>query len=143
MATSLTFTSALFVSASQLTSGSQLTPLTIMDQTTNGSRIYGIAVSTTSTTNHQLQLTLHPDPAAPAYVLTTAGVPLRSGATGSIATFDLFGASVGSALFQKQKDANGAPYFNMPPSALLKINSSGSFISTGATASIFVMGELY
>ena len=41
-------------------------------------------------------------------------------------------------------DANGVPYFNLPANASLTMNTTSSvFISSGATASIFVMGELY
>lgn len=141
MATSLTFTSAPFVSASLLLSSSQLTPIAIANGGTNGARIYGIAVQTNSTTAPVMVLNFSGSVTAKmAAVSVTAG----SGNTVGTAIFDYFGSAVTAGIFQKQKDANGVPYFNIPANASLTMNTSGSvFISAGATASIFTMGELY
>jgi hypothetical protein len=53
---------------------------------------------------------------------------------------DIFGSSAGASIFQKQKDANGVPYFNLPAnwtiSAQLSANSTSSCYIT-------VFGETY
>jgi hypothetical protein len=142
MATSLTFTAAPFVSASFLLSSSQATPIHIAKGDTNGARIYGIAVQTNSTTAPVMVLSY--SSSLGLYRISALSVTANSGYTAGTATFDYFGNAVAAGLFQKQKDANGVPYFNLPSNASLTMNTSASvFISSGATASIFVMGELY
>lgn len=141
MATSLTFTGTIFVSASQFTSASQSTSQAIVTAGPDGSRIYGISAQTTNTGSVQIHL---------AYSGSTAVTSLyhgtmlpQAGNTASIAAADLFGSTVGAAVFQKQKDANGVPYFNLAPSTFLTANTTGSFLAAGTTASIFVNGEFY
>lgn len=141
MATSLTFTSIPFVSASNLVSSSQLTPISICNGGTNGARVYGIAVQTNSTTAPVMVLNFSGSVTAR---MSAVSVTANSGYTAGTAIFDYFGNAAPAGLFQKQKDANGVPYFNLPPNASLTMNTSASvFISSGATASIFTFGELY
>ena len=141
MATSLTFTSTPFMSASLLTSSSQATPITICNGGTNGARVYGIAVYTNSTTAPNMVLSYAGNVTAR---ITTVAVTANSGHTAGTAIFDYFGHSAPAGIFQKQKDANGVPYFNLPPNTSLTMNTSASvFISSGATASIFTFGEFY
>jgi len=142
MATSLTFTGTLLTSASLLLSGSQTTPLTIATAGPNGSRIYSIAVQTNSTTagNHVLALSGSFGRAR----ICTLAVTANSGWTAGTAIYDYFGNAAAAGVFQKQKDANGVPYFNMPPNTALEMFTSAStFISAGSTSSIFVNGENY
>jgi len=142
MATSLTFTAEPFLSASFLPSSSQATPIHIVKGGDNGARIYGIAVQTNSTTAPVMVLGY--SSSLGLYRISALSVTANSGYTTGTATFDYFGNSIAAGLFQKQKDANGVPYFNLPANASLTMNTSASvFISSGATASIFVMGELY
>ena len=142
MATSLTFTGALLASSSFLISSSQVTPIVIAQGGSNGSRIYSIAVGTNSTTaaNHVLGLSSSAGIARLGVLAVTA----NSGHTVGTATFDFFGNSVFAGVFQKQKDANGVPYYNLPPNTFLTMQTSASvFLSTTSTSSIFVNGEFY
>ena len=142
MATSLTFTAAPFVSASTLASASQFTPIAIAQGGNDGARVYGISVYTNSTTaTGYFHLAF--SSSAGIGNLTTVPVLANAGNT-TVASSDVFGASAAASLLQKQKDANGVPYFNLPSNSSLTMNTTSSvFISSGATASIFVMGELY
>ena len=142
MATSLTFTGALLASASFLVSSSQTTPIVIAQGGDNGSRIYSIAVQTNSTTaaNHVLGLSSSIGIAR----LGTLAVTANSGHTAGTAIFDYFGNALYAGVFQKQKDANGVPYYNLPPNTFLTMQTSASvFLSSGTTSSIFVNGEFY
>ena len=142
MATSLTFTGALLASSSFLTSGSQLTPVVIAQGGANGSRIYSIAIQTNSTTaaNHVLGLSSSAGIAR----IGTLAVTANSGYTAGTANFDYFGNAVYASIFQKQKDANGVPYYNLPPNTFLTMQTTASvFLSSGTTSSIFVNGEFY
>lgn len=142
MATSLTFTGALLASSSFLLSASQLTPIVIAQGGTNGARIYSIAVQTNSTTaaNHVLGLSSSIGIAR----LGTLAVTANSGFTAGTAIFDYYGNALYAGVFQKQKDANGVPYYNLPPNTFLTMQTSASvFLSAGSTSSIFVNGEFY
>ena len=142
MANSLTFTGTLLSSSSLLLSASQLTPIVIAQGSPNGSRIYSIAVQNNSTTaaNHLLGFSSSAGIARLGVLAVTA----NSGYTAGTAVFDFFGNAVFAGVFQKQKDANGVPYYNLPPSTYLTMQTSASvFLSAGSTSSIFVNGEFY
>ena len=142
MATSLTFTGALLASSSFLVSSSQTTPIVIAQGGTNGSRIYSIAVQTNSSNaaNHVLGLSSSAGIAR----LGTLAVTANSGFTAGTAIFDYFGNALYAGVFQKQKDANGVPYYNLPPNTFLTMQTTASvFLSAGTTSSIFVNGEFY
>jgi hypothetical protein len=142
MANSLTFTGTLFSSASLLLSASQLTPVVVAQGGPSGSRIYSIAVQTNSTTAavHVLNLSSSVGTTR----IGTLAVTANSGYTAGTAIFDYFGHSVYAGIFQKQKDANGVSYYNLPPNNFLSVNTTSSvFLSSGTTSSIFVGGEFY
>jgi hypothetical protein len=127
-------------SASLLLSSSQTTPLVIAQGGTNGSRIYSISVALNSTAA-TLQLNLSGSFGSAR--ISTLSVTAQSGFTAGTAIFDYFGNTVAAGIFQKQKDANGVPYFNLAPNTFLTANTTGSFLASGTTASIFVNGEFY
>ena len=142
MATSLTFTGTLMSSASLLLSSSQTTPIVIAQGGPAGSRIYSIAVQTNSiaAANHVLGLSS----SVGITRIGTLAVTANSGHTVGTANFDYFGNSVYASIFQKNKDANGVPYFNLAPNTFLTMQTSASvFLSPSSTSSIFVNGEFY
>jgi hypothetical protein len=142
MATSLTFTGTILSSASLLLSGSQTTPIPIAVGGSDGARIYSIAVQTNSTTagNHVLQVSGSFGRAR----ICTLAVTANSGHTVGTAIYDYFGNAAAAGVFQKQKDANGVPYYNLAPNCNLEMFTSAStFISAGSTSSIHVNGEYY
>ena len=146
MATSLTFTGALFTSASILATGSATTPLTIAQGGPNGSRIYGISGHTNSTTATAYFQLIYSSSAAGGTGITLGTVPvLAQAGNTTVAASDIFGQSVVASVFQKQKDANGVPYFNMAPSSIMQIRQSGSAAqqSTGTNLNITTFGEFY
>ena len=143
MATSLTFTDTVFVSQSQFVSASLTNELAIATAGPNGSRIYGLSGFTNASSSLQVQITYSSSTSIPIY---TTLVPANSGFTSSVAAFDLFGATVGAAIFQKQKDANGAPYFNLPANTKLMAAVTGSVaqrLYTTAVLNIAAFGENY
>lgn len=144
MATSLTFTAAPFVDASTLPSASQFTPITIAAGGTNGARIYGISVYTNSTTATGY-FHIGFSSSIGTTNLTTVPVLANAGNT-TVASTDVFGAAAAASLFQKQKDANGVPYFNIPANTFLVWDASGSITSQmtfAATHTVTAFGEFY
>ena len=141
MATSLTFTGTLMASASFLLSASQLTPVVIAQAPAAGCRVYGIGITTNSTTaaTHVLSLSSSIGQTR----ISALSVTAFSGWTAGTANFDYFGNAAPASLFQKNKDANGVPYFNLAPNTSLVMHTSGTFLTSTTTSSIFVFGENY
>ena len=146
MATSLTFTGAIFTSASVLSSGSAITPLTIAQGGAAGCRVYGISGHTTSTTATAYFQLIYSSSTAGGTGITLGTVPVLANAGNTtVAASDIFGQSVMASVFQKQKDANGVPYFNMAAGSVMQIRQSGSAAqqTTGANLNITTFGEFY
>ena len=141
MATSLTFTGTIFTSASLLLSASQTTGVVIAQAPSAGCRVYGIGITTNSTAAgiHVLSLSSSIGQTR----ISALSVTANSGWTAGTANFDYFGNAAPASLFQKNKDANGVPYFNLAPNTSLVMNVSGTFLSAGSTSSIYVFGENY
>ena len=146
MATSLTFTGTLFTSASVLATGSATTPLTIAQGGNAGCRIYGISGQTNSTTATGYFRLSYSSSAVGGIGIDIGTVPVAALAGQvAVAASDIFGQSVMASIFQKQKHANGVPYFNLAPQSILQIRQSGSLPqqSAGANLNIITFGEFY
>lgn len=141
MATSLTFTGAIFTSASLLLSSSQTAPVVIAQGGANGSRVYGLGITTNTATAaiHVLSLSSSIGTTR----ISALSVTANSGWTAGTAQYDYFGNAAPAALFQKNKDANGVPYFNLAPNTSLVMHTSGTFITSNSTSSIYAIGEFY
>ena len=138
MATTLTFTSAPFAKLTQVTNTQPATTaydILTVDATYNR-RVYGIHVLLKDTTAQTLTVWLHNGTVA--YDLYTA--PLTGTATG--VSLDLFGYINGDGIFNKQKDANGTPYFNLPSGWKIQLSHSVVFVSP-EVMNIIVFGETY
>lgn len=147
MATSLTFTGTLFTSASILNSSSQFIPVTIAHGGSAGCRIYGISGQTNSTTATGYFNLIYSSSVAGGTGIFLGTVPVLANAGNTtVAASDIFGQSVVASVFQKQKDANGVPYFNMPSGSIIQIKSSGSIttqMTSGTALNIITFGEFY
>ena len=143
MATSLTFTSAAFLQATQATASTALnTKFDILSSdATYSRRLYGIGVSNTLGSAETVKFHLTSATTSVAYQIYTLNVPASSGNTTAIANVDAFGSVYGASLFNKQRDANGVPYFNIP--ANWRLQAEFNTTLTTATMSIIVFGETY
>ncbi len=135
MSTALTFTSAPIGQATIISSTSEAT---ILSSNANHLRIYGIVVSYASappssvTINFKLKDTS--STIAFQAATTTGAIPNSA----NVLT-DIFGNTSFAAVFQKQKDSNGAPYFNVPAGWIITATLSAAAVSP----SILVFGETY
>ena len=147
MATSLTFTGTLFTSGSTLTQAAQTIPVTIAQGGSAGCRVYGISVVNTSTTATGQFRLIYSSSASGGVGQEIGTVPvLASAGNTTVAATDIFGQSTVASVFQKQKDANGVPYFNMPAESVLQLRASGSGttqMTTGGSLFITCFGEFY
>ena len=134
MATSLTFTSAAF--AQNTAFGSSVTTETtiLSSDATNTRRIYGIALtnSAAQTPNCTIRIKDSSSVVAGAFI-----VPITTGA--NVMT-DIFGSTVAASIFQKKRDANGIPYYDIPATWTITAQ-----LSANSTASIYIhlFGETY
>lgn len=134
MATSLIFTSAGFSQNTGFGASATTQTTILSSDATNTRRIYGITFTNSATQT----------PAITIRVLDNASLVgaayITTAVTGINVMTDLYGSSTGAALFQKQKDANGVPYYNLPATWTLTAQLSAN---STATASIHVFGETY
>lgn len=130
MATSLTFTSAAFAGATTINVTTANQPILVSNASDR--RIYGISQTQTGTTAMTATIILNNG-------TTNYSIGLGP-AAGTVAnvTTDIFGNSTLAAVFQKKKDANGVPYFDLP--AGWSINVTQSSI---AAINYVVIGETY
>jgi len=142
MAQQLKFTSDVFAYAKQLTSSdSNNTEYDIL--TVNASydrRVYGISITSTDAGAQTVKIYLNDGTTS--YQVFTINIPLNSGNSTTVAAVDIMGSVYGASVFQKQRDANGVPYFNLPSG--WKITASYGTALTGAEVLNFItFGETY
>lgn len=134
MATSLIFTSAGFSQNTGFGVSATTATTILSSDPTYTRRIYGITFTNSATQTPTITIRVLDNASfvGAAYITTaTTGINVMT---------DLFGSSTGAALFQKQKDANGVPYYNLPATWTLTAQLSAN---STATASIHVFGETY
>ena len=143
MATSLTFTSAAFMQAT-LATASQATNTRfdiLSTDTAYTRRIYGVSIVNTLGTAETVKFHLTSATTSVAYQIYTVSAPISAGNLTTTAALDAFGSVYGASIFNKQRDANGVPYFNIP--ANWKMQMEFNTTLTAATMSVIVFGETY
>jgi hypothetical protein len=103
-------------------------------------RIYGISVTSTDAGAQTLKFHLN-DGTTP-YQVFTLNVPLSSGNITTAAAVDVFGSVYGASVFQKQRDANGVPYFNLPANWKIQMEYNTALLATEGLF-VLVFGETY
>lgn len=151
MATSLTFTSNSFVYTVSMATASAATSSGYQPSSPNthydilggtvsyDRRLYGINCTSTFGTAETVTIWLSNTFSRQLYQVN---IPLNSGNTTAAPSVDLFGSSNGAGIFQKQKDANGVPYFNIPAGHSLKV-SYGTTLTNAAVLNFVSFGETY
>ena len=143
MASTLTFTSAPFMqglTASTANSAVNTRYDILSTDATNARRIYGISITSTDAGAQTVKIHLHDGTVN--YQVFTINVPLNSGNTTTAAAVDIMGSVYGAAVFQKQRDANGVPYFNLPAGWKMQYEYNTALASGGGLF-ILVFGETY
>ena len=143
MASNLTFTSAPFMQALNSTSGnsSANTNYTILTaDATYARRIYGISITSTDAGAQTVTISLNDG--STDYQVFVLSVAANSGNSTTVASVDIMGSVYGAAVLQKQRDANGVPYFNLPAnwSVLYKYNTT---LGASESLNVLVFGETY
>lgn len=150
MATSLTFTSNAFtnmISFATASATGAFTPSVANTQyditgatTSYDRRIYGINVTNTFATAETITVYLNDN--IYKRQLFQLSVAASSGNSTSVGSVDLLGSSLGAPIFQKQKDANGVPYFNLPSGWSVSI-AYGTTLTGASSLTFLTFGETY
>lgn len=142
MATTLTFTSTSFYQGTTMSTTAS-TPATGKDilggTTAYDRRLYGISATSTDTVARDM--TLWFGTATQSFQIAKIAIPVNAGNTNLIAQVDILGDSKFAATFQKQADANGKPYFNLPAGQTLIAGTPQTTAATFITVHAF--GENY
>jgi hypothetical protein len=142
MATSLTFTSAGFMQGSTYSNATSAnTKYDILStDATYTRRIYGLSVTSTDAGAQTLKFHLH-DGTQP-FQIFTLNIPLNSGNITTAASVDAMGSVYGASVFQKQRDANGVPYFNIPAGWKIQMEYNTALLAAEGLY-VLVFGETY
>jgi len=142
MATSLTFTSAGFMQGTTFSNAtSAKTKYDILStDATYTRRIYGLSVTSTDAGAQTVKFHLHDGSAT--YQIFTLNIPLNSGNSTTVAAVDAFGSVYSASVFQKQRDANGVPYFNIPAGWKLQMEYNTALLAAEGLF-VLVFGETY
>ena len=143
MANSLTFTSAPFLqgltaSSSNSSASTRYTILTA--DATYDRRVYGVSI--TSSDAGAQTVTFFLNDGTVAYQVFQLSVAANSGNSTTVAAVDLMGSVYGASVLQKQRDANGVPYFNLPKTWSLQYQYNTA-LGSGEGLYVLVFGETY
>jgi hypothetical protein len=105
-----------------------------------GARIYAIAVMSTDTVPHDVYLKINDGTTT--YRMGTTNTVANAGNTNALITDDLFADAQLNAIFSKNIDANGVPYWNIPNGWSIVI-SLPVVVTSAKEMNFFVYGEEY
>lgn len=143
MANNLTFTSAPFMQGltASATNSAVNTKYDILSvDATNARRIYGISIASVDGSTNNITIYLHDG--TNSYQVFVVQAAINAGNLVTAAALDIMGSVYGASVFQKQRDANGVPYFNLPAGWKIQYSYSAGLLS-GEGHYILVFGETY
>lgn len=141
MANTLTFTQSAFLEGKIFTTGNTSnTSYDILSASTVDRRIYGISFTSTDAAVQTIRLYLNDG--TNEYQLYTYSLAANAGNSTTISAADIFGDSKIAPVFQKQRDSNGVPYFNLPKNWRVRFQF-GTALATTEQIITLVFGENY
>lgn len=105
-----------------------------------GARIYAIAVMSNDTVAHDVYLKINNGTTT--FRMGTTNTVANAGNTNALVTDDLFADAQLNAIFSKNIDANGVPYWNIPNGWSIVI-SLPVVVTASKEMNFFVYGEEY
>lgn len=105
-----------------------------------GARIYAIAVFSTDTVAHDVQIKINNGTTT--FRMGTTNTVANAGNTNALITDDLFADAQLNAVFSKNIDANGVPYWNIPNGWSIII-ALPVVVTVAKEMNFFVYGEEY
>jgi hypothetical protein len=141
MADTLKFTQSAFLEGRTFSTGTTANvSYDILSATTVDRRVYGVSVASTDAGAQTIKLYLNDGSSE--YQLFTYSLAANAGNSTTISAADVFGDSKIAPLFQKQRDANGVPYFNLPTNWSIRMQY-GTALATVEQIHVLTFGERY
>lgn len=141
MGQTLKFTQSAFTEARLFTTATTANTLyDILSGNTLERRVYGISFASTDAGAQTIKIYLNDGSSD--YQLFTYSLAANAGNSTTIAAADIFGDSKVAPVFQKQRDSNGVPYFNLPVNWSIRVQY-GTALATTETITSIVFGEVY
>lgn len=142
MATTLTFTQSAFTQANSFTNAnsSANTSYDILSGSTSDRRVYGISFTSTDAGVQTIKIYLNDGTTD--FQLFTYSLVANAGNSTTISAADIFGDSKVAPVFQKQRDSNGVPYFNLPANWKIRFQYNTA-LGAGETLFSITFGEIY
>ena len=141
MGQTLKFTQSAFTEARLFTTATTAnTSYDILSGNTLERRVYGISFASTDAGAQTIKIYLNDGSLD--YQLFTYSLAANAGNSTTIAAADIFGDSKVAPVFQKQRDSNGVPYFNLPVNWSIRVQY-GTALATTETITSIVFGEVY
>lgn len=142
MASTLTFTQSAFTEAYTYTNANSTTntSYSILSATTTDRRVYGVSFASTDAGVQTVKLFLYDGTTD--YQLFTYSLAANAGNSTTISAADIFGDSKVAPVFQKQRDSNGVPYFNLPKNWSIRYQY-GTALGAGESIITITFGEVY
>lgn len=141
MGQTLKFTQSAFTEARLFTTATTAnTSYDILSGNTLERRVYGISFASTDAGAQTIKIYLNDGSSD--YQLFTYSLAANAGNSTTIAAADIFGDSKVAPVFQKQRDSNGVPYFNLPVNWSIRVQY-GTALATTETITSIVFGEVY
>lgn len=141
MSTLLTFTDSITENITNVVNANGTGNVTIYTCTNlTGARIYAIAVMSNDTVAHDVQIKINNGTTT--FRMGTTNTVANAGNTNALITDDLFADAQLNAMFSKNIDANGVPYWNIPNGWSVVI-ALPVVVTAGKEMNFFVYGEEY
>jgi hypothetical protein len=141
MSTLLTFTDSITENITNVVNANGTGDVTIYTCTNpTGARIYAIAVMSNDTVPHDVQIKINNGTTT--FRMGTTTTVANAGNTNALITDDLFADAQLNAMFSKNIDANGVPYWNIPNGWSVVI-ALPVVVTAGREMNFFVYGEEY
>jgi hypothetical protein len=141
MGQTLKFTQSAFTEARLFTTATTANvSYDILSGNTLERRVYGISFASTDAGAQTIKIYLNDGSLD--YQLFTYSLAANAGNSTTIAAADIFGDSKVAPVFQKQRDSNGVPYFNLPVNWSIRAQY-GTALATTETIISIVFGEVY
>lgn len=138
----LTFTNGCFMESKGITSSiAPNTNFDVLTSSSNDRRVYGFAVLSTDNAIQTIRIYLNDG--TNVCQIYTVSIPASSGTNGTATVVDVFGSTMGEAIFQKMRDPNGLAYFNLPAGWSIQMQYTVTFSSTTEQLTTHIFGEIY
>jgi mannose/fructose-specific phosphotransferase system component IIA len=113
----------------------------VLTSSVSNRRVYGFAVLSSDNAIQTIKIYLNDG--TNVCQIYTVSIPASSGTNGTAVVVDVFGSTMGEAVFQKMRDTNGLAYFNLLAGWSIQMQYNTTFSTSTETITTHIFGEIY